>query len=406
MRLALIGHSCGPGLGSEPGLTWNLAWSAARTHEVHVLTHPQHRDAIETALASDRSRRLRVHYVRVPKGQDPWDPSRGERGVRAHYLLWQREARRAVESLAHDNAIDLAHHVSFGTVGIPPLLSDLGIPVVWGPLGGGEVFPLAFLPLLGRRDQLAEAVRWARVAAIPSLPGMRRMVSTASAILSCNDETTRVLKRCGARAVRPQIDCGLPVGFDAGATTTRTRPGPLRVLWAGRFEPRKGIVLALRAVAQAGRDVVLTVAGDGPARAEYEATARQLGVAGRVRFIGRVPWAVMSRLYDESDVFLFTSLRDRFGTILLEAMGRGLPVLALDCCGVRSLLPDHAAIKIPLTTVAGTVDALSGSLRALASDERQRLLVADAALRFARAHGWDDVVRQFEGAYALAGQAG
>lgn len=304
--------------------------------------------------------------------------------------------------MIRNDAIDLMHHVSFGTVGVPPLLTDLPVPVVWGPLGGGEVIPRAFLSLLSRRDQLSEMARWARVAAIPSLPGMRRMVSQSSAILSCNSETTRVLRCCGARDATPQIDCGLPDGFMAGATTMRQRPGPLRVLWAGRFEPRKGMVLALRAVARAAGEVSLTVAGDGPARAEYEATARQLGIEGRVRFIGRVPWTEMPRVYDECDVFLFTSLRDRFGTILLEAMGRGLPVVALDCCGVRSLVPDNAAIKIPLTTVSGTVDALAESLRALASDERRRLSVANAALQFARDHGWDDVVRQFERAYERA----
>lgn len=405
MRLALIGHSCGPGLGSEPGLTWNLAWTAARTHEVHVLTHAQHRDAIERELASDRSRQLHVHFIRVPRTHDPWDPTRGERGIRAHYLLWQRVAARSAEALARDGAIDLAHHVSFGTVGVAPLLADLPVPVVWGPLGGGELIPRAFLSLLRPRERLAEVARWARVLAIPSLPGMRRMVGKASAILSCNEETTRVLRRCGARRVRSQIDCGLPEGFMAGATTARVRPGPLRVLWAGRFEPRKGMALALPAVARAGRAVELTVAGDGPSRAAYEATARQLDIADRVRFIGRVPWSMMPRLYDDADVFLFTSLRDRFGTILLEAMGRGLPVVALDCCGVRALVPDDAAVKIPLTSIAGTVDALAEALRALSVDEQRRLSVAEAALRFARAHGWDDVVRQFENVYAGVLQA-
>lgn len=405
MRLALIGHSCGPGLGSEPGLTWNLAWMLARTHEVHVLTHPQHGEAIERALLADRSRRLRVHYVRVPRDRDPWDPSRGEQGVRAHYLLWQREARRAVDALVRDDAIDLVHHVSFGTVGVAPLLGDLAVPVVWGPLGGGEVVPRGFLPLFERRDQLAELARRARIAVIPSLPGMRRMASRSAAILSCNDETTRVLRRCGARHVTPQIDCGLPHGFDHAATARRDRPGPLRVLWAGRFEPRKGMTLALRAVAQAGRDVMLTVAGDGPARGEYEAIAGQLGLADRARFVGRVPWQDMPRLYDESDVFLFTSLRDRFGTILLEAMGRGVPVVAFDCCGVRSLVPDHAAVKIPLTTIAGTVDALSEALRALGTDEPRRLSVAESGLSFARANRWGDVARQFERAYERALQA-
>ena len=51
MKVLLVGHSCGPGLGSEPGITWNWARHLSKQHEVWVITRPEYRDRVETYLS-------------------------------------------------------------------------------------------------------------------------------------------------------------------------------------------------------------------------------------------------------------------------------------------------------------------------------------------------------------------
>jgi glycosyltransferase involved in cell wall biosynthesis len=148
--------------------------------------------------------------------------------------------------------------------------------------------------------------------------------------------------------------------------------------------------------------VRLTIAGDGELRRHYEHLAASLTQQGRVRFVGRVPFQEMRELYRTSHVFLFTSLRDRFGTIVLEAMAQGLVVVSLDHCGVRSLIPSNSAIKIPLTDPDDSADAMAATLDRLASDDAYRLSVAAQAREFAAGQAWSDLAGRFVGHYRNA----
>ena len=71
------------------------------------------------------------------------------------------------------------------------------------------------------------------------------------------------------------------------------------------------------------------------------------GLQNRVFWAGRrASWDEVREAYLSHDALLFTSLRDSFGSQILEAMGVGLPILALDQSGAHDFLPDEAGIKI------------------------------------------------------------
>ena len=80
---------------------------------------------------------------------DPWDPAKGEHGLKKHYLKWQHAALARGQKLTGEHGLQIAHHLSWGTVNAPPLLHKLPIPLAWGPLGGGEVMPWAFRKYFG-----------------------------------------------------------------------------------------------------------------------------------------------------------------------------------------------------------------------------------------------------------------
>jgi glycosyltransferase involved in cell wall biosynthesis len=109
----------------------------------------------------------------------------------------------------------------------------------------------------------------------------------------------------------------------------------------GRLVARKNLddllhVLAQRAEA---RDLLLVI-GDGPKRADWQALAKSLGLEGRVRFEGRVDEERKQQLLAASDAFVSTSEHEGFGLVFLEAMDRGLPVVAYDRGGQGDFLSD------------------------------------------------------------------
>jgi glycosyltransferase involved in cell wall biosynthesis len=93
--------------------------------------------------------------------------------------------------------------------------------------------------------------------------------------------------------------------------------------------------------------------------------------------------------YDDSDLFLFTSLRDTEGVQLLEAMGRGLPVVTLDHQGAATLVPDSVGIKVPVTTPKQTPERLARAIEKLAADHALLASMGEAAIEVARRHTWE-----------------
>jgi len=106
---------------------------------------------------------------------------------------------------------------------------------------------------------------------------------------------------------------------------------PLRLLCVGYLEARKRVDLALRAVAAAraeGLDVEMEIAGDGSRRPALERLAGELGLAGRVRFLGYQDYAALKRCYERAHALLFPTASDIWGLVLVEAMAAGLVCLS------------------------------------------------------------------------------
>jgi glycosyltransferase involved in cell wall biosynthesis len=182
------------------------------------------------------------------------------------------------------------------------------------------------------------------------------------------------------------VHCGVDVDeFAAPASgpngAAGAPQGSLRLLTVGRLVAVKGHGVLVEAVARlAGEnvDVVATVVGDGPRRAELEALARDLGVADRVRFAGRVGQDDIRRFYAEADVFCLPSFAEGLPVVLLEAMASGVPVVASRITGIPELV-EHGTSG--LLVPPGRPDRLADALRDLSSDPARRRALAGAARR-------------------------
>ncbi len=130
---------------------------------------------------------------------------------------------------------------------------------------------------------------------------------------------------------------------------------------------RKGVGLALHALA-ACPAAVLVIVGDDKRRDRYEADARRLGVAGRVRFVGSVVDPLP--YYAAADFFFAPTLYDPFPNAALEALACGLPVLTTDACGVAELIDDERnGWVVPSGDHAALAHAMK---RAIACDRGRR----------------------------------
>lgn len=140
-----------------------------------------------------------------------------------------------------------------------------------------------------------------------------------------------------------------------------------------RLTRQKRIDLALRALALAPDLPSLAIVGAGPEREGLEALARDLGVEGRVRFLGAVPPGEVVTLMQRADLALFPAIGEGFGLAAAEAFMAGVPVVAcLDGGGVLDVVPASGAGR----RVSPTPEAIAAAARALLADPLARAAAA------------------------------
>jgi phosphatidyl-myo-inositol alpha-mannosyltransferase len=196
----------------------------------------------------------------------------------------------------------------------------------------------------------------------------------------------------------------IPNGVDTGlyrplAPGEERPPGPPRILFVGRFDPRNGLdtmLEATRILQDQGRDFVLQVVGDGPMRRVYHHQAKSLGVWDRVEWLGLLD-KERPRLYREATVFASPCVLASFGVVLLEALASGTPIVCADNVGFRQVIRDGAPGRfVPPSDAA----ALAAGIAEQLDDAEMRREWGERGRRIAvERYSWPEVARRVEDVY-------
>ena len=131
------------------------------------------------------------------------------------------------------------------------------------------------------------------------------------------------------------------------AGARRLEGGPLRILSYGRYVPKKGFDLLLRAFRQlldSGIAAELTIGGQGEELGRLQALADELGLT---KYVNLGVWLDdVSVALDASDIFVLPSLDEPFGIVMLEAMARGVPIVSTRTKGPTEVLGPETAILV------------------------------------------------------------
>jgi glycogen synthase len=276
---------------------------------------------------------------------------------------------------------------------------DLAV-VPLGRLAAGGRLPLVLTIHCSLRHTLRG--RGARVLAL----------STVGAALEARGErwadavivlTPRLADRLVAGGADPSRVHVIPSGVDL-----RRFAGPLpdpapglprpRVLFVGRLAAQKGVATLVEAVPLLRNAGSVTLVGDGPQRRDMERRAARLG-PGRVHFQGFVPHREVPAWLTAADVLVLPSAYEELGSVLLEAMAAGLPVVASAVGGISDALGDAGRLVPP-----GDPAALAAAVDEVLGDPALAERLGEAGRRRAAAFSWDVLAGQVLGVYrAVAG---
>jgi glycosyltransferase involved in cell wall biosynthesis len=303
-----------------------------------------------------------------------------------------------------EHGIDVVHQPIPVSPREPSLLYDIGAPVLIGPMNGGMSYPPAFRGRQGRH-----VTSFLYLAQLTTdlmnrlLPGKLR----AAMLLVANDRTRRALPSGVRGEVMTLVENGVDLSLWRPAADVRADGGPLRAVFVGRLIHCKAVDLLLEAFRDltARTPAILRLAGDGPQRQPWEARARELGLDGVVEFLGWIDQEECAGLLRRSDVLILPSLHECGGSVVLEAMATGLPVIASKWGGPADYLDESCGILVDPTSRPSFVAGLTEAMARLASSPDLRRELGRAGR--ARAVGefdWDRKIERFKEIYALLSQ--
>ncbi len=314
----------------------------AAGHEVTLLARNRHGLPREDVLEDPPGVRIR----RLPPGGLSTFPFFAN-------PLWVREALRAVKACQPERIF--VRDLPLAPLGVW-LGRRTGLPVV---VDMAEPYPLALrsnwqFDDLGGLDHL---VRNPRLADLVE----RWVLRSQPRVLVVSEESGERLERLGLRADRwtlvgntPELDRLAPPS-DAPPPWLETLPGRVILLFTGILVGDRGVDVAIDGLAQLIRErgpvAGLVVAGDGPARAHYEARARAAGIEDAVQFLGWTPHDELAPLWRAADVGILpfhdcAHIQTTLANKLFDYMATGLPVLASDVVPMRRVLAETGAGRV------------------------------------------------------------
>ena len=289
----------------------------------------------------------------APQYPEPRQDEPGIIRVRSRYFPFDPEDRvivaseleRAVQSLHCE--FDLIHiHTPFvaHVVGLR-LARRLGIPVVESYHTFFEEYFHHYLPCVPRAvlRSVARAVSC-------------RQCNAVDAVIAPSPQMAEALRAYGVRSEIRVIPTGLDTGRLNGGDGARFRelhgiaPDRPVALTVGRvaFEKNIGFLLpVLDRVRRSIPDVLLIIAGEGPALATLQRQAKDRCLEDNVRFVGYLDRSgQLLDCYRSANVFVFASRTETQGLVLLEAMALGLPVVSTAVMGTQSVLDGAAGAVV------------------------------------------------------------
>lgn len=332
-------------------------------HTVHLIApeYPTH--------STDES-----DIMRVPSRQLPLDPE--DRLMKYSYVMAQLEKLRAEQyDLIHIQTPFVAHYLGV------KLARLLGIPCIETYHTFFEEYLHHYIPFLPRKLTSTVARRFSRHQG-NSLDGM----------VVPSHPMMEVLRLYGVTSRAEVIPTGIePSSFIPGdGVAFRNKYGiPQKrpvMLFVGRVAHEKNISFLLKMVnrvRQVMPDVLLQIAGEGPALEGLKHEVVNLGLAENVMFVGYLDrHTELNNCYRSADIFVFSSRTETQGLVLLEAMAQGVPVVSIAEMGTRDVLCEGCGVWI----AEEKVEDFSAKVIAMLGDDAARVQLGEAGREYAL--GW------------------
>lgn len=388
MKILVSAYACRPGMGSEPAVGWNWVLEYSKLCEIVVMTNYTNEPYILNYLKEHKGELDSVRFMFIkPNAKVELWYKEWERMERLYYMIWQRIALKVAREIVEKEHFDYVQHVTYVSCVMPTYMYKLGIPLIYGPVSGGEEIPKVIHYPFSTKEKIIEFAR-TTTQKIAKLSGnFHFCCKTAKYIVAVTNETKNMVPREYQSKVIVSQAIGL--SDDVIIKTQKVQnEGKKKFLIVGRMLSWKGFKIGIEAFVDAlnqGVDAQLTVLGTGNDNLRDELKTICGPYADKqIIFVDSVKYTEMQSFYDQHDVLINCSLRDSGCLAVMEAMGRGLPIICIDTGGPRVNTELGGAVKIPVRSYDLVKQDITAAIKKLTEENELRNSLSEKSREIAK----------------------
>ena len=314
-----------------------------------------------------------------------------DRELKPHYIQFYWRATQWIRENIANRHFQLIHQINPVAPRYPSPAQHSSLPYILGPHAGAVPTPRGFLQEM-RHDAWYRHLRTLDQMRITFDPLLRRSFSRSSLILGVAPYMETLLRPVSPRRFEIMVETGPEELINQQSAILPRKTGQLKLLFVGRLTRTKGVIDAIRAIAELpfNSQITLDILGEGELRNQCEQLIARNSLQNKVFLHGRVPREVVNQYYRSSDIFLFPSFREASGTVVFEALGAGIPVITASTGGPGyAVTPDCGICVDPINPKQYSTDLAQAIMRLIQNPDRLSEMSAAAVKRVNCIASWD-----------------
>ena len=307
------------------------------------------------------------------------------------YKAWQKQVYDIAKNLIKNNHFDLIHFI--GPIGYrePGYLWKLGLPYIWGPIGGSNntntilqkhtSIPARFKFWLRNRINEVQLRKNRR---------LKLALKNTHLLLTATTENQNNFEK-----IWNKKSIYLPensIVTNISLNTKKFETNKYHFIIVGSLIERKAVHILLEALVQVHHKelLVVDIVGDGPMRTPLETFSREQCLLNFIKWHGQLPRGEAVKIFNSAHMHIITSLSEANTSVIWEAMSYGVPTMSFDHCGMHDTICDKCGIKIPIRTYEQCVSDLAKNIDYLLEHSEKFEQLAYGVLECAKKYTWND----------------
>jgi len=407
MKILLLAEACNPAWASLPGFSYSLANSIAKQVDVVLVTHIRNKKDISKIDAHQFKEVIYIdnEYIASPLYKFSLLLKKiGIGGFMTSMALkypaniaFEYEVYKKFKNRLQNKEFDFIHRVSPVSPTVPsPIAKWAQTPFIYGPINGALPWPKQYKEEIKKEREILIHIR----NFYKYLPYYKSSFAHATKILAAFKHVEKDV---------PLSEHHKIIKFnELGVDTELYKPNPKKdkerascqFLFVGRLVPYKCahvVISAFIKSVELRNKHQLNIVGDGPERESLQKLIDDNKLNKCIKILGWKNQTEVAQYMADSDVFVFPTIREVGGNVILEAMSAGLPSIVPNYGGPSELIDDSTGIQIPLADKNEFLQSYIKAMELLATDTKLRNTLASNARKVAlEKHSWPMKGKQME----------